>query len=56
MEGGAGRSWTKAEMEASSRGSSRLLTQEEPTPQTIYRLAGKGKTTLLVTVPLRYSR
>ena len=56
MEGGAGRSWTKAEMEASSRGSSRLLTQEEPTPQTIYRLAGKGKNTLLVTVPLRYSR
>ncbi len=56
MDGGAGKSWTTVEMEASAKGSSRLLTQEEPTPQTIYRLSSKDKNTIMITVPLRYSR
>jgi len=56
MIGGAGQLWTSAEKEASARSSSRLLTQEEPTPQTVYRVASKAKNTFLITVPLRYVR
>lgn len=56
MVGGAGTPWSKEEMEASARVSARLLTQEEPAPQTIYRVSGKGKNTLMVRVPLRYGR
>jgi hypothetical protein len=56
MEGGAGTPWSRVEKEASSLSSTRLLTQEEPTPQTIYRVASRSGNTLLVTVPLRYSR
>jgi hypothetical protein len=53
MEGGAGTSWTKEEQQASSI-SGRSLTQEEPTPQTIYRVRVKPGNPLLVTVALRY--
>lgn len=56
MVGGAGMTWTKSEQEASSRASARLLTQEEPAPQTIYRVVSKSANALLVTVPLRYGR
>ncbi|HKO95648.1 MAG TPA: hypothetical protein VJU86_01560 [Pyrinomonadaceae bacterium] len=56
MVDGAGKTWTTAEKEASAMSSSRLLTQEEPAPQTIYRVASKNKNTFLVTVPLRYVR
>ncbi len=56
MDGGAGKTWTKAEKEASAKNSARLLTQEEPTPQTIYRLSSKHKNAIMITVPLRYSR
>lgn len=56
MDGGAGKTWTKVEMEASAKGSPRLLTQEEPTPQTIYRISSKNKKAIMITVPLRYSR
>ena len=56
MVGGAGKMWTNVEKEASSMSSARLLTQEEPSPQTIYRVASKSKNTFLVTVPLRYVR
>jgi hypothetical protein len=53
MEGGAGSTWTKEEQQAgTARG--RSLTQEEPTPQTIYRVRVKAGNPLLVTVPLRY--
>jgi hypothetical protein len=53
MEGGAGAAWSKAEQQAgAARG--RSLTQEEPTPQTIYRVRVKPGNPLLVTVPLRY--
>ena len=54
MEGGAGRAWTNEEKAASGTSSSRLLTQEEPAPQTVYRIAAKATGSLLVTVPLRY--
>lgn len=53
MEGGAGAVWTKAEQQAGSV-SGRSLTQEEPIPQTIYRVRVKSGNPLLVTVPLRY--
>lgn len=54
MEGGAGLAWTKEEKEAARAKTSRYLTQQEPTPQTIYRLATTGKAPLLVTVNLNY--
>ena len=56
MNGGAGRAWTREEKEASATSSGRLLTQEEPAPQTVYRIAAKAGGALLVTVPLRYVR
>ena len=56
MVGGAGQAWTAMEKEASSMSGARLLTQEEPAPQTIYRIGSKNKKAFLVTVPLRYAR
>jgi hypothetical protein len=55
MAGGAGKTWTKAEQEAGANGT-RQLTQEEPGPQTIYRVAVKPDAPLLVQVGLRYSQ
>jgi hypothetical protein len=56
MVGGAGMPWSKVEMAASSTGSARVLTQEEPTPQTVYRISTRNKNAVMVTVPLRYGR
>lgn len=56
MVGGAGMPWTKVEMAASAAGSARILTQEEPAPQTVYRIGSKSKNAFMVTVPLRYGR
>jgi len=56
MVGGAGMPWSKAEMAASAAGSSRILTQEEPAPQTVYRIGSKTKNAFLVTVALRYGK
>jgi hypothetical protein len=56
LEGGAGMAWSEEEKEASASKSTRLLTQEEPSPQTIYRVTGKSGIPVLVTVPLRYRR
>jgi hypothetical protein len=56
MNGGAGRAWTNEEKAASATSSSRLLTQEEPAPQTVYRIMAKTTGSLLVTVPLRYGK
>lgn len=53
MNGGVGKAWTKAEQEAGA-GGTRQLTQEEPGPQTIYRVAVKPEAPLLVKVGLRY--
>jgi hypothetical protein len=54
LSGGAGKTWTKAEQEAAAD-RTRLLTQEDPAPQTIYRVAAKPNEPLLVKVRLRYS-
>jgi hypothetical protein len=53
LAGGAGKTWTKAEQEAGADGT-RHLTQEDPEPQTIYRVAVKPGAPLLVKVGLRY--
>ena len=54
MNGGAGSTWTDEEKAAGATAGSRLLNQEEPAPQTVYRFAGRNKNVVLVTVPLRY--
>lgn len=53
MDGGAGTAWTKEEQGAGAT-MGRSLTQEEPGPQTIYRVAVKSGTPLLITVALGY--
>lgn len=53
MEGGAGLTMSEKE-QAAGVGQSEL-TQNEPVPQTIYRLTVKPDDTLLVTVPLRFT-
>jgi hypothetical protein len=53
LAGGAGKAWTAAEQRAAAD-ASRLLTQEDPAPQTVYRVeTGPGDPTL-ITVRLRY--
>lgn len=56
MNDGAGRPWTNEEKVASAGSSTRLLNQEEPAPQTVYRVASRNKSAVLVTVPLRYGQ
>jgi len=54
LTGGAGRPWTRAEQEAGA-GATRLLTQEDAPPQTVYRAIGSGPNDpLMVKVNLRY--
>lgn len=55
LTGGAGKTWTEAEKEAGAN-ATRQLTQEDPGPQTIYRVAVKPGSPLLVKVGLRYGR
>jgi hypothetical protein len=55
MAGGVGKSWTRAEQEAGAN-ATRQLTQDDPGPQTIYRVAVKQGAPLLVNVELRYRR
>ncbi len=54
MEGGAGQTWTLAE-KAASGNESRVLDQEDPAPQTIYRVSAKSGSAVMITVPLRYA-
>jgi hypothetical protein len=54
LTGGAGKTWTQAEQQAAAAGT-RLLTQEDPPPQTVYRVAVKPEEPLMVKVRLRYS-
>lgn len=54
LSGGAGKTWTRAEQQAGSD-ASRILTQEDPPPQTVYRVAVKEGEPLMVKVRLRYS-
>ena len=53
MEGGAGRAWTKEEQAAGGT-TGRMLTQEEPAPQTIYSVPSKSGSPVLITLTLRY--
>jgi hypothetical protein len=55
LSGGAGKTWTQAEQQAAASGGTRILTQEDPPPQTVYRVAAKPGEPLMVTVRLRYS-
>jgi hypothetical protein len=55
MTGGAGRVWTRAEQEAGAN-LTRQLTQDEPGPQTVYRVAVKPGAPLLAQVGLKYKR
>lgn len=52
MSGGAGRTWTMEEKQASE--ATRSLTQVDPTPQTIYRVAARANEPLMVTVQMLY--
>lgn len=56
MADGAGKTWTQAEKEAGGS-ATRQLTQEDPPPQTIYRVEMKKPgSPVLVNVGLRYAR
>ncbi len=53
--GGAGKTYTKAEREAGQEGS-RVLTQEDELPQTLYRVVAARGAPLLINVPLRIKK
>jgi hypothetical protein len=53
LAGGAGKAWSRAEQQAAAD-ATRILTQEDPPPQTVYRVAGAGGA-VMVNVRLRYS-
>jgi hypothetical protein len=55
LEGGAGRPYTKEEKFAGADGS-RMLTQGDPLPQTVYRLSAKQGRPMLVKVMLRIAQ
>ncbi len=55
MVGGAGKTYTQAEKEA-ALDRTRALTQGDPLPQTIYRLAAKQSGPLLLNVPLKINQ
>ena len=54
LSGGRGKTWTRVEQEAAAN-ATRLLTQDDPAPQTVYRVAVKPGDPLLVKVQIRYS-
>jgi hypothetical protein len=54
MVGGAGRAWTKAEQEAGLDGT-RRLTQDDPGPQTVYRVAVPAGQPFFAQIALGYS-
>jgi hypothetical protein len=53
MEGGSGQVMTEKEQAAVSDAAA--LTQDDPPPQTIYRLTVKPNDVLLVRLPLRFT-
>lgn len=55
LAGGVGRTWTKAEQQAGAN-ATRQLTQDDPSPQTVYRVGVKPGTPMLVQVGLKYAR
>jgi len=54
LEGGAKKLWTKAEQAAASD-ATRLLKQDDPPPQTLFRLSARRGTPILVNVRLPYT-
>ncbi len=54
LVGGLGKRWTSAEKEAGM--GSRLLVQEEPMPQTLYRVPANPGSPLMLTVPLEIEK
>jgi hypothetical protein len=54
MEGGAGRVMTEKEQSAASSDAS-SLSQDDPVPQTIYRLAIKPEDALVIRLPLKFT-
>ena len=56
MVGGVGKPWTQAEQVAALTRGARTLTQDEPGPQTIYRVALRAANGFMVNVPLRCTR
>lgn len=56
LDGGVGSVWTAAEKAASMAGGARTLTQDEPVPQTVYRVAMRAANGFIVTVPLQRRR
>jgi hypothetical protein len=55
MDGGAGQAMSETEQAAGVDGSP-ALTQDDPVPQTVYRVAIKPDAPLLVSIPLRFAR
>jgi hypothetical protein len=53
LTGGTGKTWTTAEQQAAA-GAARLLTQEDPAPQTVYRVQSRPGEPMLVKLRLRY--
>lgn len=53
LSGGAGRPYSRAEQEAGA--ATRLLTQEDPLPQTLFRVESAAGSPVLVVLPLRLS-
>jgi hypothetical protein len=53
LDGGAAQAWTTAEQRA-GQDTSRLLTQDDPPPQTVFRVRAAPGSPLLVTVRLPY--
>ena len=54
MEGGAGRVMTEKEQSAASADAA-ALSQDDPVPQTIYRLAIKPEDALVIRLPLKFT-
>lgn len=54
LVGGVGKRWTSAEKEAGL--GTRLLVQEEPMPQTLYRVPAKAGAPVMLTVPLEIEK
>jgi hypothetical protein len=54
LQGGAGKTWSSSEQQAGAN-ATRLLTQDDPPPQSIYRVvAAKPESPILVRLQLRY--
>lgn len=55
LDGGAGQAMTQKE-QAAGIDSTQVLTQSDPAPQTVYRVAIKPDNAVLVTVPLKFTK